>query len=278
MKTICFDAVTYRYPDAPAPAIRGITFDLEPGELSWFFGASGAGASTILALIAGVAPRHLGGVVAGRIRTLGVDPASSDHTHGRTAFLLPEPRVQLSGVAANVWEEVAYTPANLGWAPSRIRQQVDDVLVRMDLVALTYRDPATLSGGETQRVVLAALAATQPDLWLLDEPTTALDGAGRAQLASLLRYEAQRGAAVIIASEDADLFCTLADRCLLLHRGRVLADGPPKSILQSEQVWECGAGSTSVATLAREVRYHPPHTRPNTTPVTEAEALAVWRR
>lgn len=280
MSGVCFEEVTYRYPETAEPAIRGLTLDLECGEISWLFGPAGAGASTLLALASGAAPRHLGGIVSGRIRTLGGDPQNPGPLSGRVALLLPSPTLQLSGVANTVWEEVAFTPANLGWPRSRIVAAVDRSLTRLAVNHLRDRHPGTLSGGETRRVMLAALAVTSPDLWLLDEPALALDDAGRSQLITILREEARRGAAVVVASEDADLFAPVASRLVFLSRGRVIADGRPGEVLRSTNRSGGSAGSTSVALLAESIRALRPDS-PRTMgplPVFTEEFLERWRR
>lgn len=280
MSGVRFEEVTYRYPEAPDPAIRGLSLDLECGEISWLFGAAGAGTSTLLALASGAAPRHLGGTVSGRIRTLGSDPGVPAALAGRVAQLLPSPMLQLSGVAHTVWEEVAFTPATLGWPRSRIVAAVDRSLDRLSAGHLRDRHPTTLSGGETARVMLAALAVTSPDLWLLDEPASALDDAGRQQLITLLREEARRGAAVVVASEDADLLAPVAHRLVFLSGGRVVADGRPGEVLRSSACRGGTAGNTSVALLAESIRKlcpESPRTR-DPLPVFAEEFLQRWRR
>lgn len=280
MSGVCFEEVTYRYPETAAPAIRGLTLDLECGEISWLFGPAGAGASTLLALASGAAPRHLGGIVSGRIRTLGADPSAPAPLAGRVGQLLASPMLQLSGVANTVREEVAFTPATLGWPRSRIAASVDRSLGRLAVDHLRDRHPGTLSGGETRRVLLAALAATNPDLWLLDEPALALDDAGRNQLTTLLREEARRGAAVVVASEDADLFAPVAHRLVFLSGGRIIADGRPGEVLRSTARRGGEAGNTSVALLAESVRLlvpESPRTR-DPLPVFPEEFLERWRR
>jgi energy-coupling factor transporter ATP-binding protein EcfA2 len=110
----------------------------------------------------------------------------------------------------------------------------------------------------------------EPDLWLLDEPTSALDAAGRTIVHEMMRREATRGAAVVIASEDADGLLPVADHLVVLANGRSTLEGPPRAILQGDQVWSTGAASTAIAGLARAAGSVAPH------PLTVDEGVARW--
>jgi energy-coupling factor transporter ATP-binding protein EcfA2 len=123
-----------------------------------------------------------------------------------------------------------------------------------------------------QRTVIAAMLVLEPDLWLLDEPTSALDTAGRRLVHDLLRAESARGAAVVIASEDADGLAAVADRLVVFEAGRPVLDGRPDLLLRGEPVWEAGAASTTIAALARAAGVDGPR------PLTVAEGVARWAR
>lgn len=246
--------VAFTYPGADRPALHGCSLAVEAGQVTWLTGALGAGTSTALLLAAGLAPRHTGGTLEGTVLSLGHDPAAHEAQGvlaGRIALVMATPATQLSGIAETVWQEVAFAPANLGWPVERIRSAVQAAVTALGIAALAERDPATLSGGELQRTVLAAMLVLAPDLWLLDEPASALDGPGRAVLARLLKSEAARGAAVVVASEDADWLAAVADRMVVFQQGRPALDGRPDVLLREEAVWQAGAGATTIAEVAR---------------------------
>ncbi len=277
--------VSLRYPAATRDALRDITLSVEAGGVTWLYGALGAGCSSLLLVAAGLAPRHTGGELSGRVSVLGVDPATEPGRRalaGRIGFVTADPVSQLSGVAATVWEEVAFAPANLGWPIERIGSAATDALVRLRIAHLRERDPATLSGGELQRVVIAAMLVLQPALWLLDEPASALDQGGRTRLGQLLAAEARRGAAVVVASEDADRMLAVAERLVVLDRGGVALDGPPAALLAGESIREHGAGSTAIAALARAAAAIVPSEAPPAAlqppyPLTVSDGLARWQ-
>lgn len=248
--------VSFRYPGS-APVLREVTFTVRRGQVTWLFGPLGAGASTVLLAVAGLAPGLTGGTLEGELRVLGERPHSREgrgRLQGRVAYVTAMPYLQLSGMAETVYDEVAFTPANLGWDRARIAEAVPEALARLGVAHLRDRAPEQLSGGELQRVVVAAMLVLQPEVWLLDEPTSALDVAGRQAVAALIRSEAQRGATVLLATEEAELGLAVADETVLLDEGSTVARGDPTSLLGTELMWEMGAGSTHVAELARAAR------------------------
>ena len=275
MSALDLQLVDFTYPGAPGPALTQCSLHAEAGTLTWLTGALGAGTSTALLVAAGLAPRHTGGLRAGEVRTLGVDPADQGSARGlggRMALVLPSPATQLSGIAETVAQEVAFAPANLGWVPVRIHDGVARALDALGISHLAKRDPSTLSGGEMQRTVLAAMLVLSPELWLLDEPTSALDVAGRALLYRVLRAEAARGATVVVASEDADGLASVADRLIVFETGRPIVEGSPDAVLRGDLVWEAGAGSTTVAALSRAAGHAAPR------PLTVEEGVVRWAR
>jgi energy-coupling factor transporter ATP-binding protein EcfA2 len=269
------EAVDFAYPSAATPALTQCTLAAAAGEVTWLTGALGAGTSTALLVAAGLAPRHTGGQRAGTVRTLGLDPAvpsAAAALGGRVALVLASPVTQLSGIAETVAQEVAFAPANLGWPRSRILEAVARALGALGIAHLARRDPSTLSSGEMQRTVIAAMLVLEPELWLLDEPTSALDSAGRRLVHELLRAESARGAAVVIASEDADGLATVADRLVVFEAGRPVLDGRPELHLRGETVWGSGAASTTIAALARAAGLDGPR------PLTVDEGVRQWAR
>lgn len=275
MSVLRFEDVGFTYPGASAPALKDCSFNAAGGAITWLTGALGAGTSTALLVAAGLAPRHTGGNRSGTVRTLELDPGTplaGPALGGRVALVLPSPATQLSGIAETVAQEVAFAPANLGWSRQRIHEGVARALASLGISHLAARDPVTLSGGEMQRTVIAAMLVLQPELWLLDEPTSALDAAGRMLVHRLLRSEAARGAAVIIASEDTDGLQAVADRLIVFADGRPALDGTPESVLRGDGVWEVGAASTTIAGLSRAARGAAPR------PLTVDEGVARWTR
>lgn len=250
MSTLALRALRIRYPAQSHWAVDGITLELASGAITWLTGALGSGTSTLLLAMAGLAPRLTGGERSGEVLLDGRDVATLAPLPSGIAYLGPTPALQFSGIAATVRDEVAIGPMNLGWPVERIRAVADDAMQRLGVAHLADRAPRALSGGEQQRVLLAALAATAPTLWLLDEPFSALDTAGRTRVQQWLRDLAASGATVVVACDEADTMVEVADRLVVLQHGTVALDGAPAALLGGDAMLATGAATTDAATLA----------------------------
>jgi energy-coupling factor transporter ATP-binding protein EcfA2 len=276
VSAIDMDGVTFRYPGTDKAAVDGVDLSIRSGEVTWLFGALGAGASTLLQILAGLAPRHTGGTLEGTVTVL---DDTVDSLVGRRGYVTAEPSTQLSQIAETVSQEVAFAPANLGWPVERIREAVSAALCDLSIQHLATRSPEALSGGELQRVVIASMLVLAPSVWLLDEPASALDPAGRLTAFRLMRRWAEEGGTVVVASEDADALVSVADRIVVLQDGRVVLDGPPRDVLAGEQVWRAAGGSTSIAGLARMAQEFDRDGRlASPYPLDVSEAVHRWSR
>jgi energy-coupling factor transport system ATP-binding protein len=257
VKSLTLDHASYWYPATESPALRDVSLDVAQGEVVALVGALGAGASTLLLVAADLAPRVTGGRLEGAV-------ARRD----RSGIVLPTPWTQMSGMAFTVWDEVAFGPANLGWPAHEISRQVDRALERLELVALASRDPTTLSGGELQRVIIAAILAMDPGLVLFDEPDAELDAEGARALWRLIRSLAREGKGVLLATNALDALPDVADRVVWLEDGAVRAVATPELLTEAAA---CDAGlGTSVATVWRDGGLPAP------SPLTVTQAVQRW--
>ncbi len=232
MTVLELDAVTYSYPGEAAPALDAVSLDVEPGELVLLAGGSGSGKSTLLRAAAGLVPHFHGGTFAGRVRTGGLDsrdhgPAALSAVAG-TLFQDPETQVVMSTVRA----ELAFPLENRGWAAPAVARGVEEAALALGLAGLLDRQTHELSGGELQRVALAAALAGRPRLLLLDEPTSQLDPvAGDELLGVLRRLNEEWGTAILLAEHRLERCLPAADRVVELRGGRVVADEAPRAWL-----------------------------------------------
>jgi energy-coupling factor transport system ATP-binding protein len=215
--------LTFSYPGSVAPALADVCVELGEGEVVALFGASGSGKSTLLRAFAGLVPHFHGGRFAGRVEVAGVDTrnATPAELAGTVASVFQDPEEQV--VLTAVVREVAFGLENLGTAPDRILDVVEESLAAVGAAQLLSRRVTELSGGELQRVCLASALALRPRLLLLDEPTSQLDSEGAD---GFLELAAGLGVAVLISEQRPRRVLEQADRVLFLDAGRLVLDAP----------------------------------------------------
>ena len=220
--------LAFSYP-AAEPALRGVSLELERGEVVALLGPSGSGKSTLLRSLAGLVPHFHGGRFSGRVVVAGLDtrttrPAELAGTVA-TVFQDPEDQVVMT-IAAN---EVAFGLENLGVPPPEIWPRVERALASVDALHLWGRKTVELSGGELQRICLASALALEPQLLLLDEPTSQLDP----EAATLFLDAVERlGATVVLSEHRVARALELATRVLFVDGGRLLLDAPRAEALE----------------------------------------------
>jgi energy-coupling factor transport system ATP-binding protein len=232
MSILRFEQVTYAYPDSAATALRDVSFELAEGEVCLLAGLSGHGKSTLLRAACGLAPHFHGGSFAGRVTVCGHDTRSHRPAElgASVAVLFQDPETQL--VMSSVRAEIALPLQSRGLGPEEVARGVEEVALALGADHLLGRRSAELSGGEQQRVALAAALAPRPRLVLLDEPTSQLDPVAGDELIGLLRRLNQEWETTIVLAEHRLERCLhIADRVLALEQGAIAHDGDPSSFL-----------------------------------------------
>jgi energy-coupling factor transport system ATP-binding protein len=230
---LAFDRVTYRYPEVDAPALEDISLEIAPGEFCLLAGLSGHGKSTLLRAACGLVPHFHGGCFAGRVTLAGLD--TREHGPARigavAGVLFQDPETQL--VMTTVRAELALALESRGHSASAVARGVEEVALALGIDSLLERSSHDLSGGEKQRVALAAALAGRPRLVLLDEPTSQLDPVAGDELIGLLRRLNQEWETTIVLAEHRLERClAAADRVIALERGRIGCDGTPEAFLE----------------------------------------------
>ena len=200
MPMITISRLSFTYPGANRPALSKVSLQIPDGELCLVMGPSGSGKSTLLRCINGLIPHFSGGVLSGTIRVNGLDPVQlspreMSHTVG---FVFQDPEAQF--VVDRVEDEIAFSLENAALPKDEMEARVEEALRLLELIHLRSRRLETLSGGEIQRVAIAAALALKPNILVLDEPTSQLDPHGAEEvLEALVHLNKQLGLTVILA-------------------------------------------------------------------------------
>jgi len=198
------------------------------GESVGVIGANGAGKSTLLLHLNGYLSATSGEIIIGDDRLSKETLATIRRTVG---MVFENPDDQL--FMPTVYEDVAFGPINLGLSRETIEARVDQALSRVDAVELRDKPPYRLSCGEKKRVAIATVLAMLPEILVLDEPTSGLDPYARRLLIDLLKgFHHTR----IVASHDLDMILEICGRTIVLHEGKVMADGPTMEIFQDDEL------------------------------------------
>jgi energy-coupling factor transport system ATP-binding protein len=247
------EQVTYRYAGAPQPSLREVSLELREGEVLGLVGASEAGKTTLCLVACGLAPRTAGGTLSGRVLLDGEDiaPLAIHELAGRVGIAFANPATQLSGVAATVYEEVAFGPMNLGVPRSEVIARTEEALSALRIEELADRDPTQLSGGQQQLVALAGLLALRPAHLVLDEPTAQLDPAGTEMVAAALAGLAANGTSILVAEQKTDLLAAICSRVVAIDAGRVVLEGLAAEVLADPRLSDLGVTPPPAIRLRR---------------------------
>jgi energy-coupling factor transporter ATP-binding protein EcfA2 len=229
---LAIDGLTYGYPNAAGEALRGISLELSQGEFALLAGRSASGKSTLLRAACGLVPHFHGGEIAGRVNVAGLDAIASGpgELAAAVGYVAQDPETQI--VSTTVAAEVELPLEMRGDSPTSRARAVEEVALALAIPHLLDRTVDTLSGGELQRVALAAALVTRPKLVLLDEPTSQLDPVAGDELIWLLRrLNEEWGVSIFLAEHRVERCLAAADRVIAMDSGVVSFDGSPGDFL-----------------------------------------------
>ncbi len=223
---LAVEGLSYSYPRAPKRALEDISLEVAPGEFVLLAGRSASGKSTLLKAACGLVPHFHGGEVEGEVRVADLDAlgAGPGELAAAVGYLAQDPETQV--VSTTVAAEIELPLEMRGDAPDARARAVEEVALALAIPHLLDRAVDTLSGGELQRVALAAALVTRPRLILLDEPTSQLDPVAGDELIWLLRrLNEEWGVAVLLAEHRLERCLAAADRVVAMEGGGVAFDG-----------------------------------------------------
>jgi energy-coupling factor transporter ATP-binding protein EcfA2 len=270
----------FRYTGTGQDALHGVDLVAGAGELVGVVGANGAGKSTLCYALTGYIPHFYAGAIEGDVIVAGHDVRRTPISElvSDVGLVFQNPFNQISGARYTVLEEVAFGLENLGVDQAELRPRAMGALRATGLDDLADRSPFTLSGGEQQRLAIASVMAMQPKVLVLDEPTSQLDPAGTRSIFEVLQRLARAGGTTIVLTEHKlGWLAAFVDRLVVLHAGRLVADGAPRDVLSKalEQPW--GVGATRYTRAAQAAMQRKILSADTPLPVTLEQALESLR-
>lgn len=271
------DHVTYSYPLAKEPALKQLNVGIERGKFYGVIGENGAGKTSFCALLRGFIPEFYKGNMEGKVLVEG--KAISEYggnIASKIGYVFQNPFTQISGVKDTVFEEVAYGLESMGVPVEEIEKRVVDVMRMTDIEALAEKNPFDLSGGQMQRVALASVIVLEPDILVIDEPTSQLDPEGTESVFAIIKALKERRKTIILVEHKIDLIAEYADEVLVFKDGEIIASGDKQKILSDMSLAEKDVALPQVAILGNKLKQMGlPITE---IPVTEKEAVEIIRK
>lgn len=247
--------VSYRYPSARHQILHHISLRFLPGEIYGVIGANDSGKTTFCNVIRGFCPSFFGGDLTGQVLYKGVNINKFQADIAQNiGIIFQDPFVQLSHEKSTVYEEIAYGLENLGRPVDEIRSRVEEVMTQLSISELYNKNPLRLSGGQTQKVAIASIMALNPEVYVFDEPTSSLDPMATSEIFNIFRLLKQQGKTVIVVEHKTNLLAEVSDCLIALAKGKVIAVGSAKKVLNDPKVQTAGINLPAALKLSRLIK------------------------
>lgn len=247
--------VTYTYPLADEPSIRNVSLNIEEGKFYGIVGENGSGKTTLCAILRGFAPSFYQGDIQGEVLVYGKPIGEyGGELATKIGYVFQNPFTQISGVKETVFEEVAYGLENFGVPVGEIVERVEAIMKLTHIDSLAEKNPLELSGGQMQRVALASVLVLEPDILIIDEPTSQLDPQGTESVFEIIKMMKDKKKTIILVEHKIDLIAEYADEVLVLRGGKLIAGGDKAQVLSDISLMEQGVQLPQMAILGSRLK------------------------
>ena len=252
--------ISYKYPLTEENILKNITIGIEKGEFWAVIGKNGSGKTTLCNVLRRFAPDFYKGELTGRI--ILENKELKDYTVKeivqKIGFVFQNPFTQISGVKETVFEEIAFGLENLGLEANYIKNKVEETLELLHIKELRHKNPYELSGGQGQKVALASIIAMEPEILIIDEPTSQLDPQGTEEIFKIINMLAEKGKTIILVEHKIELIGEYAKKVIVLDEGEIILKGDTKDVLKNKLLLEKEIGMPQYAMLAYELSENMP--------------------
>ena len=255
MDYLKLENVNYKYPLEEKNTLKNINIEIKKGEFWAVIGKNGSGKTTLCNILRRFVPDFYKGELTGKITLEGKElkDYSQKEIVQKIGFVFQNPFTQISGVKNTVFEEIAYGLENLGIEREIIISEVEKILKLLEIERLRDKNPYNLSGGQKQRVALASIIAMNPDILVIDEPTSQLDPKGTEDIFKIINLMANEGKTIILVEHKLELIAEYAENILVLDEGEIILNGKAEEVLNNKILLEKEIGMTQYSMLAYEL-------------------------
>ncbi|WP_164848026.1 energy-coupling factor ABC transporter ATP-binding protein [Lacticaseibacillus hulanensis] len=226
---ISLNKVSVAYPGAERNQLSDLTIKTPAHQIIGILGPSNSGKTTLCRLLSGIIPQVMRADVQGEYRLGTLNPTANWAEINRfIGYVFQNPADQLSGMAETVATEMAFSLVNLGQSASAIDAKVRALARQFQLIDQLNQNPATLSGGQMQRLAIACALVTDPEVLIFDDPTSQMDPVGTSQFFAWLKN--QHDKTIFVTSTNVDALCNTVDSLWVLNAGQLVASGTPRKI------------------------------------------------
>jgi len=268
--------LTYTYPGTTKPSIKEVSITINKGDFVILTGPSGCGKTTLCRCFNGLIPHFYNGALEGKIEVAGLNVAEHKihELASHVGLVFQNPENQL--FALSVEKDVAFGLENLAMPRDEMKKRVDWALQMAGISELGDRPPHELSGGQQQRVAIASVLAMQPDIMILDEPTSFLDPVGAEKIFEVINELNQKlGITIILVEHRLDLAAKYANNVIVMDEGKVVLNGSPREIFTLEEARLIGVGIPKATRLYHQLKQNGIQLK--TVPVTTEETANLLR-
>jgi energy-coupling factor transporter ATPase len=269
--------LTYSYPGVIKKSIEKVSLKINKGDFVILTGPSGCGKTTLCRCFNGLIPHFYNGTLKGEIVVAGLNVANHQihQIARRVGLVFQNPENQL--FALSVEKDVAFGLENFAIPRDEIRKKVKWALEMTGISEIAQRLPHELSGGQQQRVAIASVLAMQPDIMILDEPTSFLDPVGAEKIFEVINeLNKKLGITIILVEHRLDLAAKYANYVIVMNKGQVILTGNPREIFTSEKARLIGVGIPKSTKLYQHLKQN--GIRLKTVPVTPEETAKLLRK
>ena len=266
--------INYKYLLGEKEVLKNINLEIEKGDFLAIVGKNSSGKTTLCNVLRGFIPSFYKGELQGEV--IFRDKPILEYTSGEIAqkigFVFQNPFTQISGVKETVYDELAFGLENLGLEVEYIKNRVEEVLELLEIKDLKHKNPYELSGGQCQKVALASIIAMNPEVLIIDEPTSQLDPKGTEDIFKIISVMAEQGKTIILVEHKLELISKYAKNVIVLDDGEILLKGKTKEILSNKILLEKEIGMTQYTMLAYNLMEEK-NIKFNKIPVTKEEVI-----